>query len=402
MPERKIRILMILRGLDIGRLDGGRERFGIDLARQLDKQLTDVSICVFWHRGTKTESYWQNVLMAEKIPVFFAAHWNTAFELSEFVYGAYCMIKHYKRAETDIVHSQYQFGTLIAVLLKTFGYSRKAIRTVHTSSLELGEWGQGFGAWICRQVFTNLLFPFLLDAEIGISQAAVDSLKRRWGARIAGKPVLLVRNGIREESNPLSEARAIAAVALPAGKLIVGSVGRLTKQKGYIYLIDAMPRVIKEMPNVFLVLVGDGELRAELEKRVLDFGIEDKVLFAGQQNDVTPFLSRMELFVLPSLWEGLPTAVLESIACGVPVVATDIAGTQELIQDGLTGWLVRPKNPIELASSIVEALRSSFHRKEYSTRARESAADLLMTTAAKKHVIVYESLLNSKSLSSNT
>ncbi len=393
MGERKIRVLMILRGLDIGKQDGGRERFGIDLARQLNQDLMDVSVCVFWQRDTETELHWQNVLVSERIPLFFAARWSTQFRLGEFACGTYRIIKHYKRGESDIIHSQYQFGTLVAILLKILRYSRVAIRTVHTSSLELGEWGQGFGAWICRQLFTNLLFPFLLDAEIGISQAAVDSLKRRWSTRFARKQVLLIRNGIRIEANPSIEMNANPTIALPTGKFIVGSIGRFTKQKGFIYLIDAMPRIIEELPDVFLVLIGDGELRADLTRRVIELGIEDKVLFAGQRNDVTPILGRMDLFVLPSLWEGLPTVVLESIACGVPVVATDIPGTRELIQNGSTGWLVRPKNSQELAEVIVKALQNPDLRLDFATRAREIPKETLIASVALKYQRLYGELL---------
>jgi len=135
--------------------------------------------------------------------------------------------------------------------------------------------------------------------------------------------------------------------------LVVGAVGRLTKQKGYAILLDAAALVLKKLPQTRFLIIGSGELQGELKRHAQSLGINTKVIFTGARKDIEELIAVMDVFVSSSLWEGLSTAVLESMAVKVPVVATRVSGSSELIQHGRTGLLVPPGDPKSLADGIM-------------------------------------------------
>lgn len=389
MEKRRLRVLLLVSGLDIGGAHGGAERFGLELSRHLDSNTFDVSLCAFWSRGGKAESHWYKVLQDAGINVFFAAEWKGKFDLQEYIRGVRHIARQCVSAPMDIIHSHYQMGTVAALLLKIFGHSRTAMRTAHISL----EWGEGITARTLRLVFQNWLYPLLLDAEVGVSKGVVQQLSGHIATRLWRKHPYLIHNAIRPDAFEYREGKQTSTKLSKAETdLIVGSIGRMTRQKGYIYLIQAMPRILSEVPNVRFVFIGKGELLNDLRQYTVKMGVQDKVQFLGQCEEVLPLLKKMDLFVLPSLWEGLPTVVLESMACGVPVVATDIPGTRELIQSRITGWLVPPGNSRALGEAILEALKAPSLRLEMAKRAREAAKDFLISAAARKYEALYQSI----------
>jgi glycosyltransferase involved in cell wall biosynthesis len=137
------------------------------------------------------------------------------------------------------------------------------------------------------------------------------------------------------------------------------AVGRLSLQKGYDLLIKAMPEVIRHCPNAVLTIAGDGEMRPELEALIGTLNLTGKVRLPGEGNEIYAQMRSAKLFVSPSRYEGFANVILEAMACGTPVVATDCPGaTRELIESGKTGWLTPPENPAALAECIVHALRA--------------------------------------------
>ncbi|NIR49901.1 glycosyltransferase [candidate division KSB1 bacterium] len=133
---------------------------------------------------------------------------------------------------------------------------------------------------------------------------------------------------------------------------LVGVVARLHPQKGHGYLIEAAKTIVHDHSDVRFVLVGDGVLRDELKEQVKSAELEEHFLFLGFRDDVKDLLRIFDLFVLPSLYEGLPNVVLEAMASSLPVVATAVDGTPELVVDNETGYLVPPRNPHALAQKI--------------------------------------------------
>jgi glycosyltransferase involved in cell wall biosynthesis len=136
--------------------------------------------------------------------------------------------------------------------------------------------------------------------------------------------------------------------ALPTDAPLVGNVARLAEQKGQRYLLEAAV----EIPDAGFAIVGDGELRADLQSRAQELGLGDRVLFTGARADVPDLLASFDVFAFPSLFEGLCVAVIEAQAAGVPVVATPVGGIRETVVDGETGLLVPPRDPGALAQAI--------------------------------------------------
>lgn len=162
----------------------------------------------------------------------------------------------------------------------------------------------------------------------------------------------------------------------PKDKLIV-SCGRLTKQKNQEMLINAFAEVNKSISGALLYIFGEGNLQEHLLKRISDLGLEDKVFLKGQTSDVKNVLSEADLFVLSSDYEGMPNALMEAMAVGVPCISTDCpcGGPRMLIKNGENGILVSPGNVDELASSIVKVLSDQHMKIKLGENAKKSVVE---------------------------
>ncbi len=154
---------------------------------------------------------------------------------------------------------------------------------------------------------------------------------------------------------PCAELRP--ALGIPASAPVVGSIGRFVAYKGYRYLLEAARLVQEKIPEAHWVLVGDGELRGELEGQCRRLGLEGAVHFPGWQERVPEHLALFDLFVLPSLGEHFGRVVLEAMAMAKPVVATDAGGVPEIVLHGQTGILVPPADPTAMAAAVVNLLQ---------------------------------------------
>ncbi len=144
--------------------------------------------------------------------------------------------------------------------------------------------------------------------------------------------------------------------------LVIGTVGRLSEEKGHRFLIEAFARLIKDYPNARLLIVGDGELRKNLERLSETLGIIDKVTFTGFQEDVTQYYSIMDIYVSSSLVEHFPMSILEAMSFGKAIVATDVGGTAKLISHMRTGILIKPHSTEEIYTALLELVRGELLR----------------------------------------
>jgi glycosyltransferase involved in cell wall biosynthesis len=163
----------------------------------------------------------------------------------------------------------------------------------------------------------------------------------------------------------------------PSSKKIEGLItwiGRLVPEKGLIYLLRAMRDVIREVPNARLLVIGDGISRNKLMSLSRQFGLADNVEFLGAigRMEVAKILSRASVFAFPSLREGLPLSVLEAMSCGVPVVGSDIPGVNDLIDNGVTGILVPPRDQMALARAIISLLKNYERQRVMGLAARHT------------------------------
>jgi len=141
------------------------------------------------------------------------------------------------------------------------------------------------------------------------------------------------------------------------GYKIVGTVANLNPIKGHIYLLRAIPTIIQEYPKIIFLFVGKGEEEQKLRSEAMNLGISDYVRYLGFRSDVPELLSLMDIFVLPSLSECLPLSVLEAMAFSIPAVVTNVGGNREIIDDGVTGYVVPAGDPERLAEKILLLLR---------------------------------------------
>jgi glycosyltransferase involved in cell wall biosynthesis len=156
------------------------------------------------------------------------------------------------------------------------------------------------------------------------------------------------------DARPRAEVRkeVCEATGFHDSDFIAVVVERLAPQKGHRFLLDALPLCRGKLPNLRVLVCGEGDLRGALEAYAMELGVADMVYFAGNCDQVHDILQATDAFILPSLWEGMPIALLEAMGGGRPVIATDVAGTPEVVEDGVSGILVRPQDPTALAEAI--------------------------------------------------
>lgn len=181
---------------------------------------------------------------------------------------------------------------------------------------------------------------------------------------------------------------------------VIGTMGRLSEQKGLIYLIEAARQVIERMPEAQFVLVGEGPKRRELETAVRELGLTGRVIFTGVQKNPRLCYRLFDLFVLSSLWEGTPLVLIEAMMAGVPVVATSVDGTLETLAHRETGLLVPPRDPDALARAITELLAGPSLRSMLAKRAQDYAVNTFdAPLITRRYEALYLRLAEEKGLS---
>lgn len=175
---------------------------------------------------------------------------------------------------------------------------------------------------------------------------------------------------VDEYTRTMSQTAARIKLGLPAERMLIGAVGRLSDEKGFDRLIRAVDRIVKTGTDVGLIIIGEGNQRGELEALISNLGLHDRVQLPGHRTDVIDLYQAMDVFALSSLREGLPNVVLEAMALETPVVATRIAGVPSLIEDGRTGRLVEPDNVDQLSAAITDLLKHPERRRQMANAAR--------------------------------
>ena len=175
---------------------------------------------------------------------------------------------------------------------------------------------------------------------------------------------------------------------------VIGSIGRLTSEKGHRYLLEAFPAVLRKFPDSKLLLVGDGNLREKLLMRAKKLGITESVIFLGYKKDIKPLLSIMDIFVFPSLTEGFGMALLEAMAMGVPIIASKVGGIPEIIKEGETGVLVKPKSSSEIAEAIIKLLSEKEISHRMKARSKEEVRRFSVEEMVRKYENLYISLVD--------
>jgi glycosyltransferase involved in cell wall biosynthesis len=289
--------------------------------------------------------------------------------------------RYLKKQKVDIVHSHGYKSNLYA-LAASLGKKTSRITTCHNW---LGESPK-------MRLYAHLDKFFLnrFDKVIAVSDALKQEILKY---NIAPTKVLTIYNGIdiHRFDNHKKTQSIKKEFGINEGWKIIGAVGRVSEEKGLIHLANAAEIVIKENRQVLFLIVGDGPLKEYLEKKCNP----EHMIFTGIRNDVPDMYRCMDIFVLPSLKEGLPMVLLEAMASRLPVVATRVGAIPSVVKDGETGLLIEPGNEEEIERALLhllnnQALAKSIGQKGY----RHVKKHFSSETMARAYLNVYRDLIN--------
>jgi glycosyltransferase involved in cell wall biosynthesis len=238
----------------------------------------------------------------------------------------------------------------------------------------------------------------LADRVIAVSESVRRTLLQ--AEIVSPEQAVTIRNGIElsrfQEARPPVETLELASRA--DGPLI-GTIGRMTEQKGHCFLLEAVPAVLARHPGARFVWLGDGPERPRLEAEARRLGVLEHVMILGRRPDAWRWLPIFAFTCLPSLFEGLPLAALESMAAGRAVVGARVCGTMDAVEDGETGLLVPPRDPPALAAAILTLLDRPEERQRMGAQARRRAeAEFSVERMVSEHQALYEDLLTRRSV----
>jgi glycosyltransferase involved in cell wall biosynthesis len=221
-----------------------------------------------------------------------------------------------------------------------------------------------------RYAVNRLTLP-LVDRVVCVSSQVAEYSRQRIG--VPREKIVVIPNGVDAPAPDVLQDRRAArsALGLPFEGVLVGTVARLEPVKR----LDVLLRAMGVLERVPAVIVGYGSLERRLERIAEELGLGDRVRFAGYQPDVWPWLSAFDVFALSSDWEGMPNAVLEAMAVGLPVVATSAGGTPDVVVQGVTGLLVPPGDHRSFAGALERLVRDSGLRQTMGEAGRRRVMD---------------------------
>lgn len=216
-----------------------------------------------------------------------------------------------------------------------------------------------------RYMFAEWLMSHFVYKVVGVSvPTSADLMKYE---KISPGKIVTVPNGVdgAQYAAPVDIQKKKTELGIKGNGPVIGLGVRLSLQKGITYLLQAMPEITKRFPDVTLVIAGEGNCEEDLRREASEIGIGGNTVFVGARLDMHEVLKVLDLYVLPSLWEGLPMVLLEAMAAGCPIVATNVGGNRTVISDGENGSLVETRNTKALAEEIIRLLGNEQLRSQY-------------------------------------
>ncbi|PCI39787.1 MAG: hypothetical protein COB53_02640 [Elusimicrobia bacterium] len=214
------------------------------------------------------------------------------------------------------------------------------------------------------------------------------------------KKTLTIHNGVDIAGWSVSKAdrkERREMIGITDKDFLIGSVGRLNEQKGHPHLVDAMAALLPKHPELKCVILGEGPEHASLQTRIDSHGIGTQVGLLGEQDNITAWLSAFDVFVLPSLWEGFPNALLEAMALGLPVIASGVDGVPEAIMHGTSGLIVQPGDPNAITTAVSDLLDDKKLRERLGDEAKKVVNEnFKLVTMIERYETAYQAVLDGK------
>lgn len=296
------------------------------------------------------------------------------------------LLKELDRRQADVVHlhgyGATTFGRLAA--------ARRGIPVVLHEHANLTD-----TPWF-QKIADKLLAPYT-DIAIAVSRSTADFVINARLVPVERTKVVYLGVPLEEFSRPRSAdeiAEARRALGVPEGTFAIGTVTRLMPSKGNQYLVEAARPVLDALPSARIYIVGEGELQRELEAQARALSLGDTLVFCGFRRDVAQALSALDLVVFPSLWEGTPLTVLEALAMGKPIVATDADGLQDVLTNGSDALMVPRRDAAMLAQAIVALAKDPTQRARLAGRAKVTGAAYDIDLFVRKMERLYELLVD--------
>ncbi len=347
MNSQKIKMMYVLTGLHTG----GAETLLRDLLRKLDRERFEpiiVSIVPVGKIGKEIKQAGDKV-----VTLNIKKKWN-------FLLMFWSFLSLIKREKPQIIHAHLFHAIFLTRLVKLFNKKIKIISTIHNENIG----GRS------REVILRITGG-LSNVTNTISQRVSQIMINKKAVK--KNKIITIFNGIDPEKfypDPEKGQEIKKELNIEDNSPVLISVGRLTRAKGFFYLIKVVKKLRDKYLDIVLLVLGEGEEREKLEKQVRDLGLENNVFLLGNKSNVNDYLNTADIFVSSSLWEGLPTVILEAMACQLPVVATDVGGTREMVKEACSGFLIEPENP-QVLSDKIDRLLSSPQKEKMGEQGRE-------------------------------
>jgi glycosyltransferase involved in cell wall biosynthesis len=377
---------------------GGAQRYVYDLATNLPRDNFEVTV-VAGEKGILVEKLRKAGVrtialetLQKKSGIF-----SVLFDLVN-IRLFFNLFKLFLKERPDVIHLNSSkaggIGAIAAFIFKTLhpiGYtvSPKVIFTVH--------------GWPFKEnrplpsraliFFLSWLSSLFHDRIILINTADLKSAEKF----VPPKKRVLIFNGVEEISFfSRQEARTFFSKKIWANiaenDLLIGTVAELTKNKGLHYLIDAIPWIKDRIPDkkYRILILGEGEERQNLQSKIRRYGLEKTIFLVGFIPDAKCYLKGLDLFVLPSLKEGLPYTIIEAMQAGLPLIATEVGGIPDIIEHGKDGCIIKPKNSKELAEKLTEFMERPELYRKYAEKAFNKSKKFSLQTMIEKTITIYE------------
>lgn len=345
---KSFRVLHITHSLNVG----GLERVVVDLTKGFRENGHIVGICCLDGKGVLGEAAEKtgiSVISLNKRP---GLVWQLPFRIAKVI----------KQGDFDIVHTHNESGLVYGATAAVIARASRLFHTEHGKEPE----------YLNKKALQSV--ERLLLRRTNRVVTVSEDLRRRMvnSSGLNDERIVTIRNGIDVEEffHPEYRNEIRESLGIRTGSFLIGNIARLVSLKNHRFLLDVFSILLKECRQVRLVLVGDGPLREDLEDYAKKMGVWDSVLFLGERKDVPNLLAAFDLFVLPSLTEGLSITLLEAMASGTPVVASDVGGNPEIVEKGETGLLLPLGNTGEWIRCIKCLIEDPDKRKKFSERAR--------------------------------
>ncbi len=348
-----MRILEIIGDLRIG----GAERMVVDLAKGLKNKGHKVTVCALNKGGPLEEE-----LKMEGVETIVLS--NLPLRNKYIFYFVFRLFKLMKKDKFDIVHTHMFLANFWGRVAAILSGAKVIISTEQNQDL----WKKR------RHIFVDKILSLFTNKIIAVSSAVKVFVVKK--EKISAKKLTVIHNAVDpKEFMPCDASYLKKEFNIYDGTFIVGTVSRLIPQKGQQYFLEAAHQISKNNKNIKFFIIGDGALRKSLEILSERIGIVDKVIFTGFQQDIAGFLSILDIFVLPTLREGLPVALIEAMAMGKPIITTNIRGMEDLVTDGYNGLLVSPENPDMLAKAILKLINDNLYAQKLGLNARKTVKE---------------------------